>query len=187
MIASSQHRPTLLNRLAATAERRTLLILASFSIGYLVLMAYFAPRRTMWIDEFLTFYLSPLPWQEMKQALLTGADQHPPSFLALTHLSMKLFGSGPLGLRMPAIVGILLMELCVFWFVARRTSRLVAFTAMLVPFTTRATSYAMEGRAYGLLLGLTALSLVCWQAACGSRRRRIAADRLSLALSAPAA
>src|SRR5262245_21872418 len=119
MIATLGRRSMLLDRLAAIAAKRTLLILAIFSIGYLSLMSYFAPRRAMWIDEVLTFYESPLPCPEMKKALLTGADQHPPTFLALTNASMKLFGAGPLGLRAPAIVGVLLMELCVFWIVAK--------------------------------------------------------------------
>jgi hypothetical protein len=187
MIASPQRRSPISSRLATIAERWTLPALALFSIGYLVLMIRFAPRRTMWIDEYLTLYLSRLSLPEMWKALLTGAESHPPTFLALTQFSTKLCGAGPLGLRLPAILGILLMELCVFRFVARQTSRLVAFTAMLVPFTTRATSYALEARGYGLLLGLTALALVCWQEACDGRRRGLASIGLAVTLAAATA
>ena len=159
------------SRAVGVAERHTLPLLGAFSGVYLALMLHFAPRRPMWIDEYLTFYLARLPLPDLWSALSTGAESHPPTFLLLTGASMKLFGSDLFGLRLPAILGFLLAELCLFQFARRRSSFLVATIPMLVQFTTRATSYAMEARGYGLLLGFTALALVCWQAATGKRRR----------------
>src|SRR3954470_6808979 len=99
------------NRIAAWIEHRTSLVLAVFSIGYIALMFHFAPRRPMWIDEYLTFYLARLPLSDVWNVLLTGAESHPPTFLYLTHWSMKLFGSGHFALRLPAILGFVLMEI----------------------------------------------------------------------------
>jgi hypothetical protein len=170
------------DRLAYLVEKRTPILIAAFVIGYLGIMFHFAPHRSLWIDEYLTFYLARLPLPEIWKALLTGAESHPPSFLILTHASMSLFGSGPFALRLPAVLGFLVMELCLFRFVARRTSRIVAFAAMLVPFTTQAVSFAMEARGYGLLLGMTGLALIAWQAAV-ERRSGLASVMLAVSLA----
>jgi hypothetical protein len=171
-------------RMAHFVESRTTLILVVFSLGYLALMHHAAPGRAMWIDEYITFYIARLRPSEIWVALLTGAESHPPPFLLLTHASMRLFGSNPFAMRLPAILGFLLMELCLFRFVAKRATRLLALTAILVPFTTRAVSYAMEARGYGLLLGFTGLSLICWQAAADSPRRKFAILGLASSLAA---
>jgi hypothetical protein len=155
-------------------EKRAGVALFLFSAAYVVLMHRLALRKPLWIDEYLTLYLARLDPSEISKALLTGAESHPLPFLLLTGSSLRLFGSSPFALRLPAIVGFLIMELCIFQFVARRCSRAIAFTALLVPFATRGISYAMEARGYGLLLGMTALSLVCWQAADEGHRRRFA-------------
>ena len=173
-----------LERIVEFVHRRTRLLLVVFSLACFAGMVVFAARRPMWVDEYLTFYLAQLPTSEVWKALLTGAESHPPPFLFLTHAVVTVFGAGAAALRLPAIVGFLVMELCVFRFVSRRTSRLVAFVAMLIPFTTRATTYAIEARGYGLLLGMTALALVCWQAASEERGKGIATAGLALSLAA---
>lgn len=171
-------------RIVAAADRHSRLILGAFSIAYLMAMIYFAPRRPMWIDEYITFYLSRLSLPDIRSSLLTGADSHPPAFFYLTHASMKLFGVGVVALRLPAILGFLLMTVCVFRFVATRSSRIVALAAAAVLFTTRATTYAMEGRGYGMLMGLTALALLCWQKTEKSPRRSLWSVALGLVLIA---
>ena len=173
-----------IERIVEFVHRRTRLLLVVFSLACVAGMILFAARRPMWVDEYLTFYLAQLPAAELWKALLTGAESHPPPFLLLTHASMTAFGSGVVALRLPAIAGFLLMELCVFRFVSRRTSRLVAFAAMLIPFTTRAANYAIEARGYGLLLGMTGLALVCWQAAGEERGKGVATAGLAVSLAA---
>jgi hypothetical protein len=168
---------------ARVINERAVLCLALMSVTYLAIMYRLAPSRSMWIDEFMTFYIARLPLSQIWEALLTGAESHPPSFMLLTHASMRVFGQGAFALRLPAILGFLLMMLCLFWFVRRRTSSLVAWVAMMAPLTTRAVSYALEARGYGLLLGCTALSLVCWQAADG-RHRKAALAGLAASLAA---
>jgi hypothetical protein len=168
-------------------EMRSPLFLAAFSVGYLALMYWLSAGKALWIDEYLTLYIARLPISEIPKALLTGAESHPPSFLYLTHAALSLFGMGPFALRLLAILGFLLMELCLFQFVRKRTSVLLAFTATLVPFTTRGVYYAIEARGYGLLLGLTALSLVCWSEAADGKRRKLAIAGLAASLAAATA
>src|SRR4051794_33274139 len=168
----------------ALNESRPGVLLLFFSAAYLLLMHGLAVRRAVWTDEYLTFYLARLAPSDIAKALRTGAESHPLPFLLLTRWSMQLFGWTAFPLRLPAIVGVLAMELCIFRFVVKRCSRAVAFAAMLVPFATRAMNYAIEARGFGLLLGFTALALVCWQATQDDAHRRRWTALLALTLAA---
>ena len=49
--------------------------------------------------------------------LATGVEQTPISFYVITRASLELFGNGTVALRLPALLGYLLMSICVFRFV----------------------------------------------------------------------
>lgn len=139
----------------------------------------------MWNDELFTFYTSRLASiSDIWSALLTGADQIPPFFHLLTRTSFSLFGINHLSVRLPEILGFWIMSLCLFHFVSKRSSALYGFAAMLFPLATAAYDYAYEARPYGLLLGLSALSLVCWQSAAEGRRRKLSLIVLTVSLAA---
>jgi hypothetical protein len=78
---------------------------------------------------------------------------------------MDLIGRNAIALRLPALAGFLLFQLCLFSFVRRLAGDRSAIIAMAVPILTASFRYSLEGRPYGLLLGLYALSLLCWQIA----------------------
>lgn len=77
----------------------------------------------------------------------------------------------------------LVMMLCLFRFVARRSSPFYGFVAMLFPLVTRAYRYAYEARPYGLVLGFSGLALISWQAAAEGSRRRLALGCLTVSLA----
>nr|MDQ3622139.1 glycosyltransferase family 39 protein [Verrucomicrobiota bacterium] len=95
-----------------------------------------------------------------------------------------LFGVNNLALRLPEIIGFWVMSVCLFIFVARRTSNPYGLVAATFPFVTGAYSYAYEARPYGLVLGLGALALVCWQAATTNRFRPLSLFCLAISLAA---
>ncbi len=84
---------------------------------------------------------------------------------ALSHGAMKVFGVGVFALRLPALLGFLLMQVCLFFFVRRLAGERAGAVAAAFPALTATLYYSAEGRPYGLMLGLYALALLCWQAA----------------------
>jgi hypothetical protein len=157
-------RLTLLESFAARAgDKYQLLIIGGVLGFYLVLTLRLAQLKPLWTDEFFTLYLSRLNPSQLWAALLTGGDQHPPTFYLLHHLIFRALGEASWVLRLPALLGFLLMMLCLFRFVARRTSAVSGLVAMLIPLVTCGQDFAYEARGYSLLLGFLALAAVCWQ------------------------
>ncbi len=168
---------------AGELERRPWWWVGFFTIVYVSITVLNAARRALWFDELFTYYVSRLPsLADVWAALASGFDPNPPLPYLLTRLAHGLLGSGSLGTRLPAILGFWLMCLCVFWFVRRRTSALVAAVAMAMPLVTTAYDYAYEARGYGLVLGGSAMALLSWQSAQG-RQRGIALAGLALGVA----
>jgi hypothetical protein len=100
----------------------------------------------------------------------------PPPYHVLSHAAIAVFGPTAFALRLPALMGYLFMQLCLYFFVrnlagtgapARRTGLL----AMAIPALTWTLYYSAEGRPYGVLLGCYAAAALCWQV---SARRNLA-------------
>jgi hypothetical protein len=104
----------------------------------------------------------------------------PPPYHVLAHAAMTLFGPTAFALRLPALVGYLLMQLCLFFFVRNLvgtgdTARRAGLIAMAIPALTWTLYYAAEGRPYGVLLGSYAAAALCWQIA--ARRKESGESR----------
>jgi hypothetical protein len=154
-------------------ERRKFWLLSGFSIVYWVSTCWLASRKLMWNDELFTFYISRLPsLSDIWFALSTGADQIPPFFHITTRASFALFGVNHVSVRLPAIIGFWMMCLCLFQFVSKRSTALYGFAALLFPLVTNAYYFAYEARPYGLVLGFSGLSLLCWQTAAEGNNRK---------------
>jgi hypothetical protein len=83
----------------------------------------------------------------------------------LSHLAMQVFGVGAFALRLPAFLGFLLMQVCLFFFVRNLAGERAGLVAAAFPALTATLYYSAEGRPYGLMLGLYALALWSWQEA----------------------
>ena len=97
-------------------------------------------------------------------------------FHLLAHAATRVFGPTALALRLPSILGFLLMQVCIF-VAARRIAGPIAgsragLIAMAFPALTATLFYAPEARPYGLLLGFYALAFVAWQSATRTAQRR---------------
>src|ERR1700679_1193796 len=152
---------------APKASTRSNLLVAFFLLLTAVLSLIWSHARLMWNDEFLSFHSDGVA--TFKQVLLVQLHHpislDPPTYHLLSHLSMDLIGRNAIALRLPALAGFLLFQLCLFFFVRRLAGDRSAIIAMAVPILTASFRYSLEGRPYGLLLGLYALSLLCWQIA----------------------
>lgn len=154
---------------------------------YLACSTVHAIKKPLWYDEIFTFELAALPrFADVWAALLTGTDLNPPLYIIASRMSFALLGTTPLAARMPAMVGYLIMSVCLYHFVARRLGSAYAWAAATFPLVTQAYPYAFEGRPYGLVLGFSGLALVGWQSATMAEgpRRAWALALMTLALAA---
>jgi len=96
---------------------------------------------------------------------------------ALSHGAMQVFGAGEFAQRGPALAGFLLMQVCLFFFVRNMAGDRAGAVAAAFPALTATLFYSAEGRPYGLLLGLYALTLWSWQVA--TRKFPVVSSQLS--------
>lgn len=101
----------------------------------------------------------------------------------LAHAATKVFGATAFALRLPSLLGFLLMQVCLYLFVRRYASEREAVFAMAFPALTATLFYAAEARPYGLLLGLYALTLLCWRRAVETERGRAALIALAFSVA----
>ncbi len=131
----------------------------------------------MWNDEFLSFYSdSAASFRRVFEIQLhSPISLDPPTYHLLSHLSMDVLGRGAVALRLPALLGFLLLQACLFALVRRLAGYRAGLVVMLFPLMTASFRYSVEGRPYGLLLGLYAAALLCWYAAIsdGNSRPRV--------------
>ncbi len=171
--------------LAVVAERRWRWLVVACSALYVAAIGSIAAGKPFENDELFTLYMSRLPtMDDVRAALLSGGEQLPPFFFLVTRVTLGLGSNPHLWLRLPAMAGVLVMCLCVFRFVSRRTTHLLGLVAMLLPLSMSAYYYAFEARPYGFVLGCAAVALVCWQSAAEADRRWVWLVGLSLSLAA---
>lgn len=141
------------------------------ALGVIVLTAVlsllWSHAKLLWQDEFLSFYSDSASSiaDVLRIQLHTPISLDPPTYHLLSHLSMTVIGRNAIALRLPALAGFLLMELAIYALVRRLASGRAAIIAMSLPLVTATFRYSVDGRPYGLLLGLYATALLCWYAA----------------------
>ncbi len=171
-------------RIEGMLRRWQWLALALFAIGYGAATAYRASRKLFWFDEIFTVQVAKLPdLRSIWAALSQGVDFNPPLFYFLTKAGVALAGPGHLGVRLPEIAGFGIFCLCLYRFVALRSTVLGGLVAMLFPLLTGAYAYAYEARPHAVVLGCLGVALVCWQQAATPQGRARWPWLLGLALA----
>ncbi len=124
-----------------------------------------AKKKPLWYDEIFTYDLSSLrPFSHILAALQAGADGMTPTFYGFIVLARTIIPGGPhVILRLVSIFGYLLASACVYFFASRRISPVAGLIATLLLVLSPFHLYAIEARAYGILVGLLALSALLWQ------------------------
>ncbi len=153
--------------------RVSAVILASFSLFYFADICLRASAKYFWFDELLTLYICRLPsLRTVYQATLSGVDYNPPLFHVLTRVAQAPFGEGLIASRMPSILGIWLLCVCLFTVVSKRSGAAAACVAMMLPLLAASRFYAYEARATGIVLGFAGLAALAWQRQPESRYRK---------------
>jgi dolichyl-phosphate-mannose-protein mannosyltransferase len=166
-------------------KQKWLLLFCCVSIVYFAVAGLLGFEKQLWNDELFTFYISQRSTlRDVWGVLLTGAEQLPPLFYVITRGFNAVFGRSALSFRLPEILGFWVMSAGLFCFVRRRSPVPFACIAMILPMLTSAFYYAYEARPYGLVLGFSALALLCWQSAAEGRMRTLSLVGMSLSLAA---
>ncbi len=140
-------------------------------------------QKPLWNDELIFRWTAALPTaRDVWWALKLGADSHPPLAPLLVHWLIRAFGSGALLLRLPSMVGVCAMLLCLFLTLRRHIGPFYALLGLLVPFCTVLPVYGYDATPYGLLYGSLAFAVYCWDKA-GDRDRSWWAVAFGLALA----
>src|SRR5262249_55484211 len=179
-----------ITKLHNTVLNKRRLIISLILLTYIVMLLagalMVAVRRPLWFDELFSYYIATLPrFSDVWSLLLSGQEPNPPAFYAIERFSLGVFGVNNVALRLPALLGCLVMSLALFSFVSHRLTPAYGLLAAVFPMITTAYYYAHEARAYGLELGFAALALVCWQRATESNDRLLPLVGLCLSLLAP--
>lgn len=147
-----------------TSPRLTLAVLVTvlaWECGVLLLQAY---SKLFDYDELLTFYVSNLhPFSRIWRALQAGVDGMSPSYYFIVRLGEMLPGDPRVTLRVPSILAYILTLLSVYWFARKRLPAAAGLAAVFLVTLSPFREYALEARAYSLLVGFLAISAVLWQ------------------------
>jgi hypothetical protein len=151
-----------------------------------IYLLYKDMRLHLWLDEIFTLYMAKLgSVSEIIDATRNGIDLTPPLYNVLAHLLLPIAPES-LAIRLPATIGFSAMGVGLLWFLHHRLPALCAFVAVLLAYQL-AFPYGTEGRAYGLICGIAALSLACWRQAAEGRNRLLSVSLLALFSGAMAA
>ena len=138
--------------------------------------------RMMWADEFLSYWGDKLPTagDVIRVQMQYPISLDPPLYHLLSHWSMQVFGANAIGMRVPALLGVVLSQVALFFLVRRLAGGRAGVLAAALPVVFGPFWYSAEGRPYGWLLGMYAVAMLCWVLA--TTARRDGAERRTLPL-----
>ncbi len=172
-------------RISAFINRHPRRVLIALSVMYFAITLVLASIKLLWLDEFITFYITRLGnLHAIWTALQHGADPNPPLTYLLVFLSMKLFGQSAVALRLPDLLASWAGLVAIFFFLKKRVPPIYAATGVLFFMATAAFDYSFESRSYALMLGFCALSLVAWRSSIEGAHKNWGAVGLAAALAA---
>jgi hypothetical protein len=160
------------------------------AIAFLILTAAieltWSHYQLLWPDEFGVLNIVRIPTiTRLIHAQMTAPTMLDPVVYSVTaRASVHLFGESAFAMRLPSMCSYLLMQVCLFYFVRRIAGERAATVALALPALMGVVSYSVQARPYGLLLGLSALAILCWQTASRrDSRRTLALVGLALSLA----
>ena len=143
--------------------------LANYGIGLLIAYAAVAEvvraaSTIFWPDEFWTLSVVRQPTIAGSWNALRRLDSQAPAFHFVERIAGALLPNQHIAYRLPSILALCCVVLCVFIFVRRRSGATYALICALVPLVSTLYNYlAVEARGYALATACVAVALVCYQ------------------------
>jgi hypothetical protein len=123
----------------------------------------YSRHKQLWLDELLFKKVATQRnLYELWTALSLGISSHPPLSHLAARVSLSLFGSSPLTLRLVSLLGVLTMLVVLPFAVRKYTTPLYAALALVMPVTTGLMYYGFDATPYGVLYGCLAVTMYCW-------------------------
>ena len=123
----------------------------------------YAHAKVPWMDEVVLLTIARLKGlHEIWAALMAGVQIDPPVLQILVHYLYRFFGEHILLARLPAIVGFTLMCASLAILLWRHVPPIYAAAAFFLPYATVLRVWSMDARPYGMMMGFSALALLCW-------------------------
>lgn len=146
-------------------------------------LAYFSAHKLLWFDELLSYYTEHAPTASavLRIQATTPVSLDPPLYHLLGHWILGLGFNPAFSIRLPSLIGSLLMVLGIYIY-TRRIAGFYAAAISIAGLILTYDFYLVEARPYGILLGATGLSLLFWQNAIRNIRRRLSLTSLFLVL-----
>ncbi len=140
-----------------------------------VVALLWSQRKLLWFDELIELQTDGVgsAFEVLRIQRYSPLSLDPPLFHLVAHASTRVFGVTAFGMRLPALLGFLLAQACLFFFVRRIAGRPAALVAATLPALSGMLLYAAEARPYGLLYGLDAAALLAYQTATRRSSRRL--------------
>lgn len=143
-----------------------------FSLLYFSAVLTSTFTKELWFDELVSVYVDRLPGLgSVWRALADSADAMPPLFHIATRASHAVISDEATAARLPGVIGYWYACLSAWIFLRRRMSAAYAWYAVAVMLLPSPFYFATEGRAYGMVLGFSGLTLIIWQRCIGPGRR----------------
>lgn len=118
-----------------------------------------ATSRGLWVDEAISVRQAQLPFGQML-ADMRNTDVHPPLHHALLWVTVRLFGTSELAVRLPSLIAGVALVPAMAWtgrvIYDRRTGWVAAAFAAVAPFCVW---YSQEARMYALFMLFAALAV----------------------------
>jgi hypothetical protein len=138
----------------------------------------------LWLDELFTLSVARSPSVgQLAAATLAGADAMPPLYPTIVHFLLPLSPSESLAVRLPSTIGFCAMVVAIAAYARRFLPAAYAIIAGLLA-AAMLIMYGSEGRAYGTVLGLAAISLLLWSLAVEGRKREATVPLLAACVAA---
>ena len=135
---------------------------------------FFEGQRFVWFDELCTFYIARAPSLKTLWHWVLEYDNNPPTVYLLARFSMKVFGPGALGLRLPSILEFYVGSMGMLLYLRRKAGVPIAVFGVLILWGSASFRYATEARPYALVFMCFSVLLLSWDKAVRSQSRKLA-------------
>jgi len=159
-----------LSRLELAAERANAWLASHwrsylFAASGLCLLTFsgYAHAKIPWNDEVVLLTIARLKsLRDIWTALMDAVQTDPPALQTIVHFLFRFCGDHIFLARLPAILGFCLMCASLAILVWRQAPPVYAAATFFLPYATVLRVWSMDARPYGMMMGFSALTLLCW-------------------------